>query len=65
MGHSDEHREVLVRRICWVLLAIAFQCGSGTHAADILSSCALPGVKRAAQCGVIEVPENCDKPAGR
>ena len=65
MGHSDEHREVLVRKICWVVLAVAFQCGSVVHAADILSSCELPGVKRAAKCGVMEVPENWDKPAGR
>ena len=30
-----------------------------------LSTCQLPGVKRAAKCGVIEVPENPDKPTGR
>src|SRR5688572_11861214 len=58
--HSDEHREVLVRQSCWVLLAIAFQCGNVTHAVDVLSSCELPGVKRAAKCGVMEVPENWD-----
>jgi pimeloyl-ACP methyl ester carboxylesterase len=54
-----------VGRICWTLLAIAFQCGSVTHAADTLASCELPGVKRPAKCGVVEVPENWDKPAGR
>jgi pimeloyl-ACP methyl ester carboxylesterase len=54
-----------VRQSCWVLLAIAFQCGNVTHAVDVLSSCELPGVKRAAKCGVMEVPENWDKPAGR
>lgn len=37
---------------------------AGADAAQ-LSACELPGVRRAARCGVIEVPENPDRPAGR
>jgi pimeloyl-ACP methyl ester carboxylesterase len=54
-----------VGRIWWGLLAIAFQCSGVAQAADLLSACQLPGVKRAAKCGTLEVPENWDKPAGR
>ena len=49
----------------WLLPALALSC-AGVAAADVpLQSCELPGVKRAAKCGVIEVPENPDKPSGR
>ncbi len=48
-----------------LLIAIALQCAGTANAADVLSPCKLPGVTRAAKCGVVEVPENWDKPAGR
>jgi pimeloyl-ACP methyl ester carboxylesterase len=54
-----------VSKVWWVLPAIALQCLGIAKSADILSPCKLPGVARAAKCGVIEVPENWDKPAGR
>lgn len=49
----------------WVVLAIALQCPGVAASASLLSPCELPGVKRAAQCGVVKVPENPDDPAGR
>ena len=50
----------------WLLvLAIAFPCSGIAATADKLSSCKLPGVTRAAKCGVVEVPENWDQPGGR
>jgi pimeloyl-ACP methyl ester carboxylesterase len=48
-----------------LLLAIALQSASVADAADTLSPCKLPGVTRAAKCGVVEVPENWDEPQGR
>jgi pimeloyl-ACP methyl ester carboxylesterase len=48
-----------------LLLAVAFQSASIANAADVLSPCKLPGVTRAAKCGVVEVPENWDQPQGR
>lgn len=54
-----------LRHSCWALLAIALGCVTSAQAADMLSPCELPGIKRAAKCGVVEVPENWDKPAGR
>lgn len=48
------------------LLTVALGCSSVASAAEVaLHSCELPGVKRAAKCGVVEVPENPDKPQGR
>jgi pimeloyl-ACP methyl ester carboxylesterase len=48
-------------------LSLLITLGSTSVAgADVaLHACELPGVKRAAKCGVIEVPENPDKPDGR
>jgi pimeloyl-ACP methyl ester carboxylesterase len=54
-----------LRHSCWALLALGLGCSGLAQAAEVLSPCQLPGVKRAAQCGVVEVPENWDKPAGR
>jgi pimeloyl-ACP methyl ester carboxylesterase len=54
-----------VRRAFWALPAIALLCAGIADANDILSPCKLPGVTRAAKCGVVEVPENWDQPAGR
>ena len=54
-----------MRRVCWTLPTIALLCAGVANAADILSPCKLPGVTRPAKCGVVEVPENWDKPAGR
>ena len=48
-----------------LLLAVALQGVGIADAADTLSPCKLPGVTRAAKCGVVAVPENWDKPAGR
>src|SRR5688572_29943977 len=48
-----------------MLLAVALCCFGSAAAADLLSPCKLPNVTRAAKCGVVEVPENWDKPAGR
>lgn len=48
-----------------MLLSIAFHYASIAAAEVPLQSCELPGLKRAAKCGVIEVPENPDQPAGR
>jgi pimeloyl-ACP methyl ester carboxylesterase len=48
-----------------LLLATALQWVGIANATDVLSPCKLPGVTRAAKCGVVEVPENWDKPAGR
>jgi pimeloyl-ACP methyl ester carboxylesterase len=48
-----------------LLLSIALGSVSVSAAEVPLQACELPGVKRAAKCGVIEVPENPDKPAGR
>lgn len=50
------HSSWLAVALCWVYTA---------QAADHLSSCTLPGVTRAAKCGVLDVPENWAKPAGR
>jgi pimeloyl-ACP methyl ester carboxylesterase len=47
-----------------LLLAILLRYAD-LAAAVPLTPCELPGVKRAAKCGVVEVPENPDKPAGR
>jgi pimeloyl-ACP methyl ester carboxylesterase len=54
-----------LRHSCWAMFAIALGGSSTTQAAELLSPCELPGVPRAAKCGVVEVPENWDKPAGR
>jgi pimeloyl-ACP methyl ester carboxylesterase len=48
------------------LLTVALGCSSVASAAEVtLHACELPGVKRAAKCGTVEVPENPDKPQGR
>lgn len=48
------------------LLTLVLGCTSVAGAAEVtLHACELPGVKRAAKCGVVEVPENPDKPQGR
>ena len=52
-------------RVWLLLLAITLQCTGSAQAAGNLSPCKLPGVPRAAKCGVVEVPENWDKPTGR
>ncbi len=65
VGYPDERREVLVSRVWLLLLAITLQCTASAQAAGNLSPCKLPGVTRAAKCGVVEVPENWDKPTGR
>jgi pimeloyl-ACP methyl ester carboxylesterase len=41
------------------------RAATGQEAAVQLAPCELPGVQRAAKCGVIEVPENPDKPSRR
>ena len=63
---------IMKRAFCGsVLVALGLYGVSGLASAatgesiERLSACELPGVKRAAKCGVIEVPENPDKPAGR
>lgn len=48
-----------------LLLTVALHCPIIAAAAVKLTPCDLPGVKRAAKCGVVDVPENWDKPAGR
>ncbi len=48
-----------------LLLTIALGFIGNANAAGNLSPCKLPGVTRAAKCGVVDVPENWDKPAGR
>ncbi|MGH8236771.1 MAG: alpha/beta fold hydrolase [Steroidobacteraceae bacterium] len=52
-------------RVWLLLLAITLQCTGSAQAAGNLAPCKLPGVPRAAKCGVVEVPENWDKPTGR
>ncbi|HKU14257.1 MAG TPA: alpha/beta hydrolase [Steroidobacteraceae bacterium] len=46
----------------WTALALALH---SIDASAALSECTLPEVTRAAKCGVIEVPEDPGKPAGR
>ncbi len=57
------------RRIdVWLLslLALGAICSSFlAAAADVLSSCQLPGIAGAAKCGVVQVPENPAKPDDR
>lgn len=48
----------------WLLTILAL-CGSFGVRADVLSSCQLPGLKEPAKCGVVQVPENPEKPDGR
>ena len=48
-----------------LVLSIALHCTSVAAAEVPLQACELPGVKRPAQCGTIDVPENPDKPGGR
>jgi pimeloyl-ACP methyl ester carboxylesterase len=50
----------------WALLVFLLVSGSRAHSEHIeLSSCKLPGVEQTARCGVVEVPENPNRPAGR
>jgi hypothetical protein len=53
------------RHYFWAAVAVALGCSGLARATDLLSPCDLPGVRRPAKCGVFEVPENWDKPAGR
>jgi pimeloyl-ACP methyl ester carboxylesterase len=48
-----------------LLLALTLQAAGSTADTVQLSACELPGVKRPAKCGVVEVPENPDQPRGR
>jgi pimeloyl-ACP methyl ester carboxylesterase len=49
-----------------LLLGLALHTASSLAAkSGVLTPCELPGVKRPAKCGVVEVPENPDKPHGR
>jgi pimeloyl-ACP methyl ester carboxylesterase len=54
-----------MNRACFGLLSIALGWASVANAGVALHACELPGVKRAAKCGVVEVPENPDQPDGR
>jgi pimeloyl-ACP methyl ester carboxylesterase len=47
-----------------LLFALLLRC-TDLAAAVPLTPCELPGVQRAAKCGVVDVAENPDKPAGR
>ena len=54
-----------LRTLIFVLFTIvAIRC-SATSPEIELSSCNVPGVKRAARCGFLNVPENPQKPDGR
>jgi len=54
-----------MKHACFGLLSMALSWASVASAEVALHACELPGVKRAAKCGVVEVPENPDKPDGR
>ena len=47
-------------------VSMALAAGQAGHAlAVVLQSCSVPGVKRSARCGTIEVLENPDRPGSR
>jgi len=54
-----------MKHACFGLLSIALGWASVANAEVALHACELPGVKRAAKCGVVEVPENPARPDGR
>jgi pimeloyl-ACP methyl ester carboxylesterase len=54
-----------LRHSCWAAVVLALGCSDVARAGDVLAPCELPGVARAAKCGVVEVPENWQKPEGR
>jgi pimeloyl-ACP methyl ester carboxylesterase len=73
---SDQHESALLFRL-WLLTALALiPCAAVTGAAQkephevaasavVLTPCHLPGLAEPARCGVLETPENSQRPDGR